>query len=179
MWYLNPKNIVLMALGILLVAVSIAGGIQYVRVLQAAKTITELSANVESLKKDKIDLQAQVNDYKANIAAAKKAQARQQAIGDSTATQWAKLQDFKTDVIMEASDEKILSDYTYYFNSHGLRRTQARSDSKAGKKVLSSPGPTGADRSHRWTVKQLAANYLQLIDYILKYEETEKCYGQN
>lgn len=182
MWYLNLKNIALMFLGVLLIAVSIAGGIQYARVLKAAKTITEQTASIEELTKDKKDLQGQVDDYKADIAAAKKAQARQQAIQDFTATYWAQLQDFKTDVVMEASDEKILSDYTYYFNSHGLRRTQAGSgDSKARGKVLSSPGSTGADRpdNHRWTVRQLAANYLQLIDYILKYEETEKCYGQN
>ena len=83
MWYLNPKNLLLMAAAVLIIVI---GGLflwQRVEVANQKTTIAKQAASILDLQKANADLQGQVADYKANIAAMKKAKAEQQAIADS------------------------------------------------------------------------------------------------
>ncbi|MEN6375342.1 MAG: hypothetical protein ABFD75_11270 [Smithella sp.] len=173
-----PKSIALYVLSALMVAFAALCLWQRGTLKEKDNTITRQTASIEALEKEKKGLQGQVSDYKANLAAAKTVQLQHQQVQTTTAQLKEEMQQFKTVTILEESDEKILSDYTYYFNSHGLRRTEAGSShSKANGKILSGSGAPDADRP-RWTVRQIVSNYLELIDYILKLEDTVECYEQ-
>ncbi len=179
MAYLNPKNIALIVLALPVAAV---GGLylwQRSTLKEKEIVITRQSADILALNKERQDLQGQIEDYKTNLVAAKKAQAAQQRIQATTAGLKTEIIEIKTEVILEASDEKILSDITYYFNSRGLRRDAGQTGNNGAEtvaKILPQTGAPGPDRSHRWTVKQIVANYLDLIDYTLKLERTVECY---
>lgn len=165
-WYLNPKTLAL----IVLAAAVIYFGSAY---LIQRTTIAKQAADIQTKDKSIADLNGQVKDYKANIAAAKKAHAAQQQIADETARLLAEANKITAACTLGGDDEKTLSVYTYYFNSGGLR--VAGSDSKAGPKVLPAAGPARAGGSG-WTLRQLAENYLIVIDYTLKMEKTIGCY---
>jgi len=177
MWFLNPKNLILCALAVI---VAVVGGLylwQRGTIKDKEIIIVQKTNEITSLTKANADLQGQIKDYKANLSAAKKAQASQQQIQTTTAEIRYEVQQIKTQVILEEDDEKIISDATYYFNSHGLRRGETGdSSSKASGEVLPVPSEAGPDRSHHWTVKQIVSNYLELIDYTLKLERTVECY---
>jgi hypothetical protein len=178
-WYLNPKNIILCVLALLVVAIS--GLYLWQRAVLKDKdiVITRQDGKIATMLRDNVDLQGQIRDYKTNLAQARKAQKAQQSIQTTTATIREEVLQIKTVVILEEADEKIISDATYYFNSGGLRRSaigDTTADSKAGGKVLPGAGPPDPDRSHHWTVKQIMSNYLELIDYALKLEKTVDCY---
>jgi hypothetical protein len=178
-WYLNPKNIILCILALLVIAVFGLYLHQRAALKDKDIVITSQNGKIATMLRDNVDLQGQIRDYKTNLAQARKAQKAQQSIQTATATIREEVLQIKTVVILEEADEKIISDATYYFNSGGLRRSEigdTTGDSKAGGKVLPGAGPPDPDRSHHWTVKQIMTNYLELIDYALKLEKTVDCY---
>ena len=120
MWYLNPKNLLLMAAAVLIIVI---GGLflwQRVEVANQKTTIAKQAASILDLQKANADLQGQVADYKANIAAMKKAKAEQQAIADSTASLLAKAQTITANCIIGGDDEKVIDSITFDFNNHGM-----------------------------------------------------------
>jgi len=137
-------------------------------------TITKQAGDILALQVAKKDLEGQVTDYKANIATMKKTQVQQQQITTDTAGLMIQAAKIETKVLLEAEDEKIISDATYYFN-HGMLRTTGSSDSKTSGEVLPASDASGSDRPH-WTIRQIIENYLIVIDYILKLEKTVQCY---
>lgn len=188
-WFLNPKNLMLCVLALIVVAVS--GLYLWQRAALKGKdavitrkdvVITQQAGDIATMQRANVDLQGQIRDYKANLAAARKTQKAQQSIQTATAAIREEVLQIKTVVILEESDEKIISDATYYFNSGGMRRPaigDTTGHSKAGGKVLSGAGSPDPDRSRHWTVKQIMSNYLELIDYALKLEKTVGCYEEN
>lgn len=158
---------------ILLAAIAVLfviAGIQYVRFLKADSKVSEQKKEIASLNDKILTQNAIIESYKKTIVEAKEVQKKLQKQTDETAHQWAKLNELKTKCILEASDEKIISDFTYYFNSGGVRR-----ESNPDGEILPEAGSPDTDRP-RWTLKQLAENYLNLIDYTLKLETTVECY---
>lgn len=164
MWYLNLKNwliIILLVIGI------IASGLflwQRITVVNQKNTIGDLqilNANLE----------AQIADYKTNLAAMKKAQKAQQKITADAATLMSSVNKIKDTKCIGEKDEKTISDITYFFNSRGMLNAGS---AKSGGEILPAPDAPGVSG---WTIKQIIQNYLILIDYILKYEKNmETCY---
>jgi hypothetical protein len=168
MWYLNLKNwliIILLVIGI------VASGLflwQRITVVNQKNTIGDLQVL-------NADLEAQIKDYKANLAVLKKIQKEQQKITNDAATLMAAVSKIKETKCIGEKDEKTISDITYFFNSRGLLDAGG---TKTSGEVLPAADPSGVTG---WTVKQIVQNYLILIDYVLKYERNvETCYeGKN
>ena len=167
-WYLKPTNWLLIALGAVAAYFGTFYLIQRATIARQEGVITSQSAKIAGL-------QGQVADYKKNIAAAKKAQQAQQQIADDTARLLAEAKKISAACTLGGEDEKILSAYTYYFNSGGLR---AATGDPAGGEVLPETGASHAAGSG-WTLKNLAENYLLVIDYVLRLERTVQCYETN
>lgn len=165
MWYLNPKNWLI----IVCVVIGIVSSGLY---LWQRNTVVKQSAEIKALVNQNDELLNQVKSYKKNIAAMKKTQQEQQAIADETAQLLAEAQQITTNCLIGGNDEEKLSDFTYFFN-HGMLRED--SGSTTGGKVLPEAGAPGVERP-RWTVKALAENYITLIGYALSLEKTVNCY---
>lgn len=166
-WYLKPSNWLLIALCGAVVYFGAGYLVQRATIARQEGTITNLSAENAGLK-------GQVADYKKNIAAAKKAQAEQQKVADQTARLLAEARKITAACTLGGEDEKILSAFTYYFNSGGLRR-DADGSAAVRAEVLSETGAPHSAGSG-WTLKNLAENYLAVIDYALQLERTVNCY---
>ena len=167
MWYLKPTNWLLIALIAALAYFGAGYLIQRTTIAKQQGVITSQAVQIAGL-------QGQVADYKKNIAAAKKAQQAQQKIADNTARLLAEARKISAACTLGGEDEKILSAYTYYFNSGGMRR-QANGDRAVRGEVLPETGAANAGGSG-WTLKNLAENYLFVIDYALQLEKTVDCY---
>ena len=162
-WLLNPKNLLLTALAVLVIVI---GGLY----LWQRNTVVKQAGQIDALTITNTDLAAQVADYKTNIVAAKKAQKEQQKITNDAAALMAAVNKIKETKCLEAKNEKTISGITYFFNSRGLLDAGS---AKAGGEVLSGSNAPGADG---WTIKQIVENYLVIIDYVLKLEKTLECY---
>lgn len=167
MWYLKPTNWLLIALAAAVAYFGAGYLIQRTTIAKQQGTINAQSAEIAGLK-------GQVEDYKKNIAAAKKAQQAQQKINDNTARLLADAKKISAACALGGEDEKILSAYTYYFNSGGLR-LDADGGATVRGKVLPKAGTPHAAGSG-WTMRNLAENYLLVIDYVLQLEKTVDCY---
>ena len=178
MW--NPKNWVLAALAVLVVVSSGMYLWQRVTLKNQEIVITKQKNEISIAAAKNIELQAQIGDYKKNIEAAKKTQREQQNIQTTTSIIFEEIERIKTVVTLEETDEKIISDATYFFYSGGMRRQSGDdpADSKTGGEVLPQTSSPSVDRPH-WTIKQIISNYLEVIDYALKLERTVECYEQN
>jgi len=166
MWYLNPKNLALIAL---LVVSVMASGLY----LWQRNTVIKQKSEIGLLKVSNESLQGQIEDYKKNILAMKKAQKEQQQIANDTAQLLSDVNKMVESKCIGGKDEKSISDITYYFNSNG--KLSSGSTEANGKAV------SKADPSHisGWTTKQLVENYLVMIDYVLKLERSISCYESN
>jgi len=173
-FFLNPKNLIIIVLALLIAAISGLYLWQRGAIKEKEITITKQAGDILALQVAKKDLEGQVTDYKANIATMKKTQVQQQQITTDTAGLMIQAAKIETNVLLEAEDEKIISDATYYFN-HGVLRTTGSSDSKTSGEVLPAANAAGTDRPH-WTIRQIIENYLIVIDYVLKLEKTVQCY---
>jgi len=163
-WYLKPTSWLLIAL---------AAAVMFSGAAFAVQTIRLQKAQLERQKEELAAMSAQLQQYEKNIAAAKKTQAAQQRVAHETARLLAAAREISAACVLGEEDEKILSAYTYYFNSGGLR--QADGDSAAAREVLPETGAPHAAGSG-WTMKNLAENYLAVIDYALQLEKTVECY---
>lgn len=163
MWYLNPKNILLMVLAVLVIVV---GGLY----LWQRNTVVKQAGQIDALTITNKELSGQVVIYKKNIADMKKTQKEQQRIADETASLMAYVSQMKESKCLGVKDEKTLSDITFYFNSRGLLTASDNSADRKGMSEASSADITG------WTIKQMTENQLILVDYILKLEKTVNCY---
>jgi hypothetical protein len=166
-WYLSPKNWLI----IILLAASIIIGGMY---LWQRVTVIKQKGEINMLTEAKKDLEGQVADYKKNVAAMKNLQKEQQKVADDAAKLMREVNKMKATKCLEAKDEKTISDVTNFFNSRGVRNT---GDPKTDRKVLPQASAADADRPG-WTTKQIIENYLQIIDYALKLENSMKCYEQ-
>jgi hypothetical protein len=178
---------------VLVAALVIIGGLY----LWQRITVVKQKAEINTLTVTKAELEGQIADAKANVAAAKKSQKEQQKIANDAAILLAKVGNINPTKCLEAKDEKTISDITYFFNSRGL--LIADSDPKAGGEVLPAAGKADADRPDPlapirngglltgleasaskagpgWTTRQIVENYLTVIDYTLKLEKTVSCY---
>ena len=175
---LGIKNYLIYAL---ITAFVIVGGLY----LWQRSTVIKQKAEINALTVTKAELEGQVADAKANIAAAKKSQKEQQKIANDAATLLAKVGNINPTKCLEAKDEKTISDITYFFNSRGLLTVD--SNTKTGGEVLPTAGKTDTDGSAPleaftskagpgWTTRQIVENYLRVIDYSLKLEKTVSCY---
>lgn len=169
-WYLKPTNWLLIALGAAVAYFGTFYLIQRATIAQQKGVITGQAAQIAGL-------QGQVDDYKKNIAAAKKAQQAQQKIADDTARLLAEAKKITAACTLGGQDEKILSAYTYYFNSGGLRRDADGGATVRGEVLPETNTPHAAGSG--WTMKNLAENYLIVIDYALQLERTVNCYETN
>lgn len=136
MWYLNPKNILLIVLAIASIVISFL-------YLWQRNTVVKQSGQIEALTKTNADLNAQIEDYKTVIVKIKKSQEEQQKIANNTASLMSKINKMNENKCLEVQDEKIISDVTHYFNTHGVL---VPSDSKTSGKVLpptNSPAASG------------------------------------
>ncbi len=163
MWYLNPKNIILMILAVVVIIVS---GLY----LWQRNTVVKQAGQINALTVTNVDLTGQISDYKSTILAAKKAQKEQQKITNDAASIMISVNKIKATKCIGEKDEKTISDITYFFNSRGLLDAGS---TKADGEVL--PVSNSTDVSG-WTIKQITENYLIVIDYVLKLEKTIECY---
>lgn len=163
MWYLNPKNILLMVLAGVVI---IVGGLY----LWQRSTVVKQAGQIDALTITNTDLNGQIGDYKSTIAAAKKTQTQQQKITNDAASIMTSVNKIKATKCIGEKDEKTISGITYFFNSRGLLDA---GDPKADGQVL--PVTNSTDVSG-WTIKQIVENYLIVIDYTLKLEKTLDCY---
>lgn len=166
-WYLKPTNWLLIVLG---AAVAYFGAFYLIQRTTIAKQQGVITSQVAQIA----GLQGQVDDYKKNIAAAKKAQQAQQKIADDTARLLAEARKISAACTLGGEDEKILSAYTYYFNSGGLRRDADNGATVRGEVLPEAGSPHAAGSG--WTMRNLAENYLSVIDYALQLERTVNCY---
>jgi len=177
MAYLNPKNIALIVMALLVASM---GGLYLWQrsTLKAQEIIAaKMAATILAQDKELADARGQIADYQVAIKSAQKTQAEQHYIGSTTEVLRTEIRTIKAEFTLEASDEKILSDVTDYFNARGLRRDDAGDrDPETGAEVLPGAGTPDPGRPH-WTVRQIVENYLTLIDYTLKLERTVECYG--
>ena len=166
MWYLNPKNL---ALIVLLIVSVVVGGLY----LWQRNTVVKQKSEISLLKVSNESLQGQIEEYKKNILAMKKAQKEQQQIANDTARLLVGVNKMLESKCIGGKDEKGISDITYYFNSNGvLSAGSTEADGKAVPKADPS-------RISGWTTKQLVENYLVMIDYALKLERSISCYESN
>ena len=166
MWYLSIKNWLIIISVVLAIAFS---GL----FLWQRTTIAKQNDKIGDLQVLTADLQGQIVDYKANIVALKKLQQQQQQVQNDTTVLLTEVNRMLETKCIGANDEKTFSDVTYFFNSRGL--LTARSTEASGE-VLPKPSSTNIGG---WTTKQVAENYLILIDYTLKLERTVSCYDSN
>jgi hypothetical protein len=162
----------------IIVALSILGGIQYVRVLHAKTTLAKQADQIVSLKKEAEDIQGQLADAVANVKAIKTASQVEQQISDNTADLRKKINLTQTNKCIGADDEKIFDSYIDYFNN-GVRGATA-SDPKADEKVLSKADKTDSGKASsgsNWKIPEIENFVLTLIDYIGQLEQgTITCY---
>lgn len=130
-WYLNPKNILLIALAV----ISVVASFMYV---WQRNTVVKQKGEIKALTITNADLNAQIEDYKSAIVKIKKAQKEQQKIANDTASLKLEINRMKEKKCLEAQDEKIISDVTHFFNSHGVLMP---GDSKTSGKVLPTTNP--------------------------------------
>ena len=171
----NPKNL---AIAILAVLVLVCGFLflwQRVSLKAKETTIATQKASIEALNKDKADLLGQVADYKAQVIKQKTVVLEHQTIENKTAALLAEINKIKSQCILGVEDEKIIDDVTSYFNSGMQSRG---SDSKASGQVLPTTGKADVTNP-RWSIRQIVDNYIIVIDYALKMEKTNQCYGGN
>ena len=135
-------------------------------------TVVQQASQIDALQAENAGLTGQVADYKAGIAAAKKAQAAQQRVADNMAILLLEAQAIENNCIIGGKDETTISDITYFFNSHGLL---SAGDPRPSGEVLSETDEADINRP-RWTVRQVVENYGIIIEYVLKLERTVECY---
>ncbi len=132
-------------------------------------------ADIEALKAQRADLQGQIDDYRKNMAAAKKTAGAYQTISDDVARILTVAEAITDSATIGANDEKIISDLVRYYNAGGVRR-QGTGDSETGGQVLSSSHSSDAARA-RWPVKRLATDIIApLIEDNLQLRKTIQCY---
>lgn len=165
MWYLNPKNILLMVLTVVVVVV----GFLY---LWQRNTVVKQAGQIDALTITNAGLNAQITEYQTTIANAKKTQAQQQKITNDAASLMASVNKIKETKCIRSEDEKIISNIVYFFNSRGLLKT---GNPKSDGEVLPVTDTTDVTG---WTIKQVIANQLILTDYVLQLEKTRDCYEQ-
>jgi uncharacterized membrane protein affecting hemolysin expression len=127
MWYLNPKNIILMALAALVIVI---GGLY----LWQRNTVIKQKGEINALTVANAGLMSQVGEYKMQIVKLKKAQAAQQVIANNTAALISQIGMLKTNCILEKEDEKVINGITNYFNNSGV--LPKAGDTSADRKVL-------------------------------------------
>ena len=157
---------------------SVAGGIQYARVLSQKTTIAKNEATINAFQKTQDDLMAQVAEYQKNIASMKKAEAEQQKVTNDMAELLNEAQGIKSTCEVDENDTKIIHDFVTYFNAGGvlLAMQKGNSNPKAGGKDLSTSGQANSNRAH-WTTKSLMTNLVKpLMEYSLNWEKTGACY---
>ena len=178
MWYLNPKNIVLMALGAFVIGLVILGGIQRMTVLSQKTTIAKQADELLAKEKTIADLNGQVADYKAGIVAAKKAQEEQQKIANDMAALLTEAQNIKSTCEVGENDAKIIDKFVDYWNAGGVLQSvsQGNSDTKTGAKELLKTNQTSVNKTH-WTVKNIVTNLVKpLMEYGGDWEKSGVCY---
>jgi len=183
-WYLNPKNLLLIAFALLFI---VCGGLflwERAEVNAKNTTIAKQAADIVAKDKSIADLNGQIADYQANLAAIKKAQAEQQVIANNTATLLAKANKITANCVIGGDDENTIDSITNDFNNAGgvlLPVQTAGGGAETGATGVSKAGApnTGNPVKQRYTVKQIVQNYLTLIDYTLQLEKTEACYESN
>lgn len=137
-WYLNPKNILLMVLGVIIVVVGVLYLFQRTTVAKQKTTIETQAKDILALQKDKADLQGQVNDGKAQIDRIKRANQAQQVISNTTSTLMSEVEKIKSKCVLEKEDEIKINNVVRYFNSFGVLFVvpKGNSNSKTNSKVL-------------------------------------------
>ncbi|MDD5292576.1 MAG: hypothetical protein PHY46_05310 [Candidatus Omnitrophica bacterium] len=169
----NPKNILILALAVLVILIGLLSLWQRVSLKVKDNTITEQKASIAGLNVTNRDLAAQIADYKTQTIRQKALTAAQQAVENTTAYYKAEISKIKSQCVLGAEDEKIIDDVTLYFNNGVFSRG---GDSKASGQILSTTGKADA-YNPRWTIRQIVDNYIIVIDYALKMEKTIQCYG--
>ncbi len=124
MWWAllkNPKNILLLALAILLIVLAFYGQAQRLIAAKQKTTIASQTSEIQDLKEKQTALLAQVEAGKNQIIKLKKQQEASQKITDNTAVLMAEINKIKSQCIVEGEDAKIINSIFDYY-SHGVRK---------------------------------------------------------
>jgi hypothetical protein len=174
-WLLNPKNLLLVALAALLITASGLYLWERGSLNEKETTIAKQAADILARDKNIADLNGQVADYQANIAAARKAQVEMQRIIDEAPTE-AEMET-TAKLVIGGDDEKKLDNLFMYFNNGGVH-VNPNSSAKAGAEVLSktTTANTGNPVKQRYSFDQIMNNCRTVIIYALEFEKTEACH---
>jgi hypothetical protein len=178
MWYLNPKNIALMLLGVLFLVVGTLYLIQRTTVAKQVTTIETQKKDILDLKKTNTELQGQIADAKANVLAAQEAQRNIQTAHNNAAVLSNEARKITATCIIGGKDEKRIDDVFMYFNDGGLLNNPI-SNSKTGKEVLSETDKANSSNTvkQRYSLNQIIQNCATVISYVVELEKgTIACY---
>ena len=184
MWYLNPKNIILMVLAVLTLSASGLYLWQRVELKNKEITIAKQTATILDNDKTIAALNGQVKDYENVIAAIKQTVIDQQQIIADAESMMNSIEKINDELFVGGAYGKAFCNIVEYFNNGGhvvdIVYQDSDSGAKAGGQVLSTASKAGTGKAScytKWPVKMMVSNTLKLIAYSLEWEKTGICYG--